>query len=78
VVLVGFVLSATIEVTQAVLNIAFHGSRWADVNDLTSNTLGALLGYLLWQRLLRIESVRRAVERCTLVRSESPAPDAVR
>ncbi|MBB2944532.1 glycopeptide antibiotics resistance protein [Actinoplanes lutulentus] len=62
VVLTGFALSAAIEVTQGLLLLTLHGSRWADVNDLMSNTLGAYLGYLLFQRLMRFAPFRRAVE----------------
>jgi glycopeptide antibiotics resistance protein len=78
VVLVGFVASAVIEVTQAVLVLAFHGNRWADVNDLISNTLGVLLGYLAFHRALRVESFRRVMESCCLRGSESRAQEAVR
>jgi glycopeptide antibiotics resistance protein len=71
VVFIGFLLSFAIEVSQAILNIFLHGSRWADVNDLMSNTLGAFLGYLLFRRLMRAESFRRSVEKWSLVRSEA-------
>jgi glycopeptide antibiotics resistance protein len=60
VVLTGLLLSAGVEVIQAVL-LTLHGNRWADVNDLMSNTLGAFLGYLAWRRLLRVDAVRRSV-----------------
>lgn len=78
VVLAGFVASAVIEVTQAVLVIAFHGNRWADVNDLISNTLGVLLGYLAFHRALGVESFRRVVESCCLAGSESHSHKVVR
>jgi glycopeptide antibiotics resistance protein len=78
VMLVGLVASAVIEVTQAVLVIAFHGNRWADVNDLISNTLGVLLGYLAFHRAMRFESFRRVVESCSLAGFESRSQKAVR
>jgi glycopeptide antibiotics resistance protein len=65
----GFLISFGIEATQAVLDLTLHGDRWADVNDLTSNTLGALLGALLLGRALRSAAVRHGVEQCTLARS---------
>ena len=75
VVLVGFLVSLAIEITQAVIDIAWHGNRWADVNDLTSNTLGALLGFLIFWRAMRSARVRRLVRPWSLVRAE-PAPAA--
>jgi len=78
VILLGFVISAAIEVTQAGLDIAFHGNRWADVNDLISNTLGALLGYLAFRRARRFESFRTALESYSLAGSERRSQKAVR
>ncbi|MFC7528419.1 VanZ family protein [Actinoplanes sp. GCM10030250] len=78
VVLAGFLLSLAIEVTQAFLVLALHGNRWADVNDLMSNTLGAVVGYLVFERLMRFEHFRRAVESCSFARSDRGEPVAVR
>ncbi|MBB4765176.1 VanZ family protein [Amorphoplanes digitatis] len=79
VVLVGFLLSAGIEVTQAILCLTLHGDRWADVNDLISNTLGALLGYIALRRLLRFASFGRVMEDCSLVpRRVGERPSAIR
>jgi glycopeptide antibiotics resistance protein len=79
VVLVGFLLSASIEATQAILDLTLHGDRWADVNDLMSNTLGALLGYLALRRLLCFASFRRGFEAWSLVPCRSgERPPAVR
>ncbi|MET8153624.1 VanZ family protein [Actinoplanes sp. NPDC049668] len=79
VVLVGFLLSAGIEVVQAILVLGLHGNRWADVNDLMSNTLGALLGYIALRRLLRFASFRRMIEDCSLVpRRSGERPPAIR
>ncbi|AGZ40611.1 hypothetical protein AFR_11610 [Actinoplanes friuliensis DSM 7358] len=70
---IALALSASIEITQAIIVLTVHGNRWADVNDLISNTLGAYLGYLALKRLLRFEVVRRVAERCALVPGRSPA-----
>jgi len=75
VVRLGFVLSAAIESTQAVLLLSLHGNRWADVNDLIANTLGAWLGYLAFQRLLRLAAVRRLVGRSSLDPGPRPTAD---
>jgi glycopeptide antibiotics resistance protein len=78
VVLVGFLGSLAIEITQAVIDLAWHGNRWADVNDLTSNTLGALLGFLIFRRALRSAHLRRLLRPWSLVRAEAaPAPAPV-
>ncbi|NMO56392.1 VanZ family protein [Actinoplanes sp. TBRC 11911] len=71
VVLIGFLASLTIETTQALLVLVLHGNRWADVNDLCSNTLGALLGWYALQHLMRYAAARRLVERA------SPRPEPV-
>jgi glycopeptide antibiotics resistance protein len=77
-VLVGFLISLTIELTQAVIDLAWHGNRWADVNDLASNTLGALLGFLIFWRIMRSARARRVVRGWSLVRAEAAAPPAHR
>ncbi len=71
VVLVGFLASLAIELVQAVIDITWHGNRWADVNDLTSNTLGAWLGFLIFWRAVRPARVRRVVESWSLARPEA-------
>lgn len=63
VVLIGFLASLAIETTQALLVLFLHGNRWADVNDLCSNTFGALLGWYVLQHFLRYDGVRRVIER---------------
>ena len=71
VVLTGFVLSAVIEITQGILVLTLHGNRWADVNDVIANVLGAWLGYLAFHRSMRIGGVRRAVESSTAMQRTS-------
>ncbi|WP_229071114.1 VanZ family protein [Actinoplanes sp. DH11] len=78
VVWIGFLLSLSIELTQAILVLTLHGNRWADVNDLMSNTIGAYAGFLLFARLRRSERFGRAVERLSFTRSERGTPIAVR
>ena len=62
----GLLISATIEVTQLLLLLFLHGTRWFDVDDLIANTLGSWLGLVLWRRLLRREAVRRTAEDCAV------------
>jgi glycopeptide antibiotics resistance protein len=77
-VLTGLALSLSIELSQAFLVVTLHGNRWADLNDLMSNTLGAYLGYLLFHRLMRSAHFRRAVENCSSGRTAREATSAVR
>jgi glycopeptide antibiotics resistance protein len=58
----GLLLSASIEITQAVLILTVHDNRWAEGNDIIANVLGVYLGYLFFHRLLRVDAVRRLVE----------------
>jgi glycopeptide antibiotics resistance protein len=69
VVLTGLMISAGIELIQAVLVLALHGNRWADVNDMISNTLGAWLGFLALRRALRVPPFRAFLESCMLIPS---------
>jgi glycopeptide antibiotics resistance protein len=77
-VLVGFLISLVIEITQAVIDIAWHGNRWADVNDLISNTVGAWLGFLIFWRAMRRARVARAVRGWSPARAEAAAAPAHR
>lgn len=74
----GFLLSLTIESTQLILLVTLDGNRWADVNDLLSNTLGAWLGCLLLRRLMRSGHFRRVVESCSFGRNGHGTPAVVR
>lgn len=47
--IVGVLFSLSIEVTQLALNVLASTGRGADVNDLIANTLGALLGYVVYR-----------------------------
>ncbi len=78
VVLVGFLISLSIETAQGLMLVFLHGDRWADTNDLIANTLGAWLGFLLLQRALRLPDIRRAVARWTIAgpRTDHPEPAA--
>ena len=72
-VLTGLALSVVIESIQLVLCLFLDGNRWADTNDLIANTLGAWLGWLAFQRLLRVPAVRRTAESCAIARPYDPA-----
>ncbi|MDI6097319.1 VanZ family protein [Actinoplanes sp. NEAU-A12] len=71
----GFLISLAIETIQLVMLFTVDGNRWADVNDLMSNTLGTWLGCLGFRRLMRSAHFRRAVESCSFVRTVRTARD---
>ncbi|GAB2614870.1 hypothetical protein Aab01nite_27020 [Paractinoplanes abujensis] len=68
VVLTGFLISLSIETVQALLLVFLHGNRWADVNDLMANTLGAWLGWLIIQG----PAAARRLDRWALTRQPAP------
>ncbi|MDY7083576.1 MAG: VanZ family protein [Actinomycetota bacterium] len=69
VVLIGFLISLSIETIQGLLLVFLHGDRWADVNDLMANTLGAWLGWLI---VVRGKGVARTLDRWALLRQPEP------
>ena len=52
-----FKLSLAIELTQFVTNVILGNWRVPDVNDLLANTLGGVLGYLLFKQMSRIVAI---------------------
>ena len=55
--LTGVALSAAIEMTQFLSDVLVSGGRTADVNDLPANTIGAVLGYLVYRSLNSLPAV---------------------
>lgn len=53
--------SAAIELTQLGMYIAFRNGRGADVDDLISNTLGGVLGFLILRWALRVSGLSDVV-----------------
>jgi glycopeptide antibiotics resistance protein len=49
-----FTLSLAIELTQFLTNVILGNWRIPDVNDILANTLGGVLGYLLFKQVSRI------------------------
>lgn len=68
-----FLASLTIEATQLLCYLLFNNGRSVDVNDLIANTLGGLLGHLLFRAATRIPSLRPPLHRLTLPPSPPPA-----
>ena len=53
--LISFLMSLTIESTQALLDLLFNFNRVFEVDDLITNTVGGVLAYLLYKVLRRIK-----------------------
>jgi glycopeptide antibiotics resistance protein len=69
--LLGFLLSLTMEGLQLLNAVTGHGGHVADVNDLLANTLGAPLGYGIFRCALLVPLVARLVSAATW-----PAPNS--
>jgi VanZ like family len=61
VLLIGFLLSLSIELAQFVTDITVSTGRVADIDDVLSNTFGTLVGYLVFRLALRVPSAARLV-----------------
>jgi glycopeptide antibiotics resistance protein len=53
IILLGFMVSLTIELTQLLLHIFLNSNRLFDLDDLLLNTVGALIGYLVFLITMR-------------------------
>lgn len=57
-----FKLSLAIELTQFLTNVILGNYRIPDVNDVIANTLGGVLGYLLFKQMSRMVGIGRVFE----------------
>lgn len=58
-----FLFSLCIEITQLILRITVSNGRSMDINDLISNTLGGVLGYVLIKSLIKNQSFSKIINR---------------
>jgi hypothetical protein len=65
VLLLGFLLSLTMELLQWLNAVTVHGGHIADVNDLLANTLGAPLGYGVLRLARLVPALRRWADAAT-------------
>jgi glycopeptide antibiotics resistance protein len=70
--LIGCVLSVGIEATQFVTDLTISSGRVADIDDVISNSVGALLGYGLYRLAVSVPRVAQAAAAATW-----PGPKAV-
>lgn len=69
VILYGFLFSLVIELTQVIVHIGLKDGRISDVNDLLANTLGAFIGFWLFKRALKNQSVHHLITQVKLHRN---------
>ncbi|MNO99478.1 VanZ like family protein [compost metagenome] len=63
---ISFLFSLCIEVTQFILQITVSNGRSMDINDLISNTLGGILGYLVVKSLIKNQTFANLINRFNL------------
>jgi glycopeptide antibiotics resistance protein len=63
--LIGFLLSLSIEITQFVAVVTVSSGRVADIDDVLSNCFGTLVGYLLYRLAIRVPAAARLAAAAT-------------
>lgn len=58
-----FLFSLCIEVTQFILQITVSNGRCMDINDLLSNTLGGLLGYIAMKSIIKDQNLENLINK---------------
>lgn len=61
-----FLFSLCIEITQFILQITVSNGRSMDINDLISNTLGGVLGYVIIKSLIKNQTFGNLINRFNL------------
>ena len=69
---IGFVISLSIEVVQFIAVVTVSTGRVADVDDVIANVLGTAIGYLVLRGLVRVPALARLADAAAL----GPAPGA--
>lgn len=64
----GFFLSLSIEVLQLIIKVTLGSGRIADINDIIANTLGAAIGYLILNKLVKIKPFKALVSNFSLAK----------
>jgi len=65
----GFFLSLSIEVLQLTIEVTLGSGRIADINDLIANTLGAAVGFLIIEKLVKINLFKVLVSKFSFAKS---------
>jgi glycopeptide antibiotics resistance protein len=61
-----FLFSLCIEITQFILQITVSNGRSMDINDLISNTLGGVLGYVIIKSSIKNQIFANVINRFKL------------
>lgn len=64
----GLVLSLSIELTQLLIRGTLGSGRSTDINDLLANTLGAVIGFLIVQSILKVQPIKHVLTKFQLSR----------
>jgi hypothetical protein len=70
-VLIGFLLSLTIELVQFAADVTISTARIVDIDDLWANTLGTLIGYAIFRVVVLLPGAARIVERVPALTTEN-------
>ena len=62
----GFMLSLSFEFVQLLVRVTLGSGRSTDINDLLANTAGAVTGYLIVRKLLKVKLFKNIFQRFQL------------
>ncbi|WHY03196.1 VanZ family protein [Neobacillus sp. DY30] len=65
----GFYLSLSIEILQLTIEVTLGSGRIADINDLIANTLGAVVGFLIIKKLVKIKLFKVLAAKVSLAKT---------
>lgn len=61
-----FIISLSIEMLQSIIGVTLGNGRTSDINDIIANTLGAVLGYILINKMLKYKLFKNMLTKATL------------
>ncbi|WP_346015048.1 VanZ family protein [Metabacillus halosaccharovorans] len=64
----GLLISFSFEVIQAVVKATLGNGRSSDINDLIANTLGAVVGFLIFNKVTKVAALKGLVNKLSLVK----------
>lgn len=62
----GFMLSLSLEMMQLLIRVTLGNGRSTDINDLLANTAGAVIGFLIVEKLFKITRLKNMFKRFQL------------
>ncbi|WP_440115439.1 VanZ family protein [Paenibacillus sp. QZ-Y1] len=58
---IGLILSFSIEMLQLIIRVTLGNGRTTDINDLIANTVGSIMGYLIFHRITKLAIGQRMI-----------------